>query len=288
MRTWQGDPSGEMLAAAPLIMSRRLSADPTYAPPLCGLALTSRRLGLSRTPPSSRAAISAASTIEHALNLGQRAVELDPNLPDAHMALANILKWLHRRSESIEEYDRAFELNPNLADYRFGLALIHWGRTEEGMEYLRRIIRLDPFHPPACQTFLGNAYYQAARYEEALESLRAAARRLPNFRPTYVWLAATAANSAMTRRHGKRRQLSCNAIQRSPFGIGSICIGSPSRRMRIALRKDCGRPHLPECEQCIVVSHKARPRTEPGDFRFGSKNKTALAVARCARAGTLG
>jgi adenylate cyclase len=61
------------------------------------------------------------------------------------------------------------------------------------MDYLKRIIRLDPFHTPACLTFLGNAYYQTGRYADALESLRAAARRLPTFRPTYVWLAAAAA-----------------------------------------------------------------------------------------------
>jgi adenylate cyclase len=153
------------------------------------------------------------STIERALSLAQRAVELDPNLPDARMVLAGILKWLHRRSESSAEYDRAFELNPNLADYRFGLALIHWGRTEEGMEYLKRIVRLDPFHPPACLTFLGNAYYQAGRYEEALENLRAAARRLPNFRPTYVWLAATAGQLGYDK---DAREAAAIVLQRDP------------------------------------------------------------------------
>ena len=82
------------------------------------------------------------------------------------------------------EFERAFELNPNLADYRFGAALIHNGRTDEGMAYLRRIVRLDPFHAPACMTFLGNAYYQTGQYAEAIEHLQFAARRLPMFRPT--------------------------------------------------------------------------------------------------------
>jgi adenylate cyclase len=40
---------------------------------------------------------------------------------------------------------------------------------------------------------LGNAYYQTGQYAEAIESLRAAALRLPSFCPTYVWLAAAAA-----------------------------------------------------------------------------------------------
>ena len=214
MKTWQGDSSGEMLAAGRSYYEQAIVADATYAPPLCGLALTYLAAWLEPYPHQALAPqYQQPSTIEHALNLAQRAVELDPNLPDGHMALANILKWLHRQSESSAEYDRAFELNPNLADYHFGLALIHWGRTEEGMEYLKRIIRLDPFHPPACQTFLGNAYYQAARYEEALESLRAAARRLPHFRPTYVWLAATAGQLGYDK---EAREAAAIVLQRDP------------------------------------------------------------------------
>ena len=214
MKSWQGDQSGEMLSAARSYYEHAIAADATYAPPVCGLALTYLAAWLEPYRHQAFAVqYQRPSTIEHALKLAQRAVELDPNLPDAHMMLANILKWLHRRSESSAEYDRAFELNPNLADYRFGLALIHWGRTEEGMKYLKRIIRLDPFHPPACQTLLGNAYYQAARYEEALENLRAAARRLPNFRPTYVWLAATAGQLGLDE---EARKATAIVLQRDP------------------------------------------------------------------------
>ena len=214
MRTWQGDLSGQTLSTARSYYEHAMAADPAYAPPVCGLALTYMAAWLEPYPHQALASqYQQPLTIEHALSLAQRAVELDPNLPDAHMMLANILKWLHRRSESKAEYDRAFELNPNLADYRFGLALIHWGRTKEGMEYLKRIIRLDPFHPAACQTFLGNAYYQARRYEEALENLRAAARRLPNFRPTYVWLAASAGQLGLDEEAHKATTI---VLQRDP------------------------------------------------------------------------
>jgi adenylate cyclase len=214
MRSWQGDASGEMLIAARSYYERAIAIDSTYSPPLCGLALTYFAAWIEPYPhPVLATQYQQPTTLDRALKLAQRAVELDPNLPDAHAMLANILKWLHRRSESTAEYDRAFELNPNLADYRFGLALIHWGRNKEGMEYLKRIIRLDPFHPPACLTFLGNAYYQAGQYEEALENLRAAARRLPSFRPTYVWLAATAAQLGLDE---EAREAAAIVLQRDP------------------------------------------------------------------------
>jgi adenylate cyclase len=214
MKSWQGDQSGEMITTARSFYERAIAADPTYAPPVCGLALTCLAAWLE---PYLHQALAPQyqqpETLERALTLAQRGVELDPNLPDAHMMLANILKWLHRRAESIVEYDRAFELNPNLADYRFGLALIHWGRAEEGMEHLQRIIRLDPFHRPACLTFLGNAYYQTGQYEKALQNLRAAARRLQNFRPTYIWLAATAAQLG----HDKEaREATAVVLRRDP------------------------------------------------------------------------
>ncbi len=247
MKSWQGDPSGEMLAAARSYYEHAIAADPTYAPPVCGLALTYLAAWLEPYPHQALTPqYQRPSTIEHALKLAQRAVELDPNLPDAHMMLANILRWLYRRSESSAEYDRAFELNPNLADYRFGLALIHWGRTEEGMDYLKRIIRLDPFHPPACQTFLGNAYYQAGRYEEALENLRAAARRLPNFRPTYVWLAATAGQLDYDK---EAREAAAIVLQRDPaftirywLDLHQFAKQADADRLAAGLRK----AHLPE------------------------------------------
>jgi adenylate cyclase len=194
MKSWHSDPTGEMVAAARSFYERAIAADQTYAPPVHGLAWTYLAAWIEPWPHQPLAQeYQQPATLEQALVLAQRAVELDPNLADAHLTLAGILQWLHRRPESWAEYERALELNPNLADYRFGLALIHGGRTDEGMDHLKRIMRLDPFHPPVCLTFLGNAYYQTGRYADAIESLRAAARRLPTFRPTYVWLAAAAA-----------------------------------------------------------------------------------------------
>ena len=214
MRSWHGDLSGEMLVSARSYYEHAMAVDPGYSSPVCGLALTYFAAWIEPYPhPALVPQYQQPATLDQALKLAQRAVELDPNSPDAHTMLAGTLKWLHRQSESSAEYDRAFNLNPNLADYRFGLALVHWVHNEEGMEYLKRIIRLDPFHPPACLTFLGNAYYQAGRYQEALENLRAATRRLPSFRATYVWLAATAGQLGLDE---EAREAVTKVLQRDP------------------------------------------------------------------------
>ena len=102
-------------------------------------------------------------------------------------------------------------------------------------------MRLDPFHAPACQTFLGNAYYLIGRYVEAIDNLRAAARRLPTFRPTFVWLAATAAQLG---NYEEAREAAAVVLRRDPaFTIGKwlSCISSQGRPMPIVLPKDCAR-----------------------------------------------
>jgi adenylate cyclase len=194
MKNWHSDTTGASIVEAREFFDRARAIDPNYAPPFHGLAWTYLASWIEPwRQPAIAAEYQKPETLNAALTFAQRAIELDPNLADAHLSLGHVLKWAHRFSESFAEFERALEVNPNLADYRFGLALIHNGRTEEGMDHLKRIMRLDPFHTPACLTFLGNAYFLTGQYEEAIVVLRAAARQLPAFRPTYVWLAATAA-----------------------------------------------------------------------------------------------
>jgi tetratricopeptide (TPR) repeat protein len=75
------------------------------------------------------------------------------------------------------------------------MALIQNGRAADGIDYINRIMRLDPFHPDLYVTWLGLAYYLVGRGAEAVENLRIAVRRLPTFRPAHIWRAAAAARA---------------------------------------------------------------------------------------------
>ena len=185
---------GENIAAARAFFEQAIASDPRYAAAVQALARTYLLAWLEPTAydPIAREYRQQA-TLDRALSLAQEAVALDGNLPEAHTALAWVLHWHYRRAESMAEYQRAFELNPNLAERSFAPALYHNGRTREAIDYMRRIMRLDPFHPTQLFVNLGAAFYLSGSYAEALGPLRTATDRMPDFRPGFVWRAAAAA-----------------------------------------------------------------------------------------------
>jgi adenylate cyclase len=184
---------GETIAHARVLYEQSIAADPRYALAVQGLAYTYHRAWIE---PTNYGTIGQEhqqqATNDRALSLAQRAVELDASRAEAHAMLAWVLSWHYRWNEAIAEFHRAFELNPNLADGRFGHLLCKLGRIAEGINYMKKIMRLDPFHPPILFYFLGNAYYHSDQYTAALEQLRACTDRMPGFRPGFVDRAAAA------------------------------------------------------------------------------------------------
>ena len=226
---------GEVIATSRALYERAIAADSRYAPALQGLAFTYVRAYLEPTGYSMIGQeYQKQATIDRALSLAQRAIELDGNLPEAHATLAWILHWEYRRNDAIAEFERAFELNPNLADPRFGNMLCHNGNTHEAIEYLKRIMRLDPFHSPLYYCFLGNAYYQSGRYEDALNLLRTATSRMPGLRPALVDHAAAAGQLGL---HEEARQAAARVIRLQL----DFTITSWLRLIRLAKQDDADR-----------------------------------------------
>ena len=196
--SYRGKP-GEAIHAARVLLEKSIALDPGYAAALHALA---HAYLLAYLEPTDYAPLAGEfqnqATLDHALALAQQAVALDGNLAEAHMRLAEILHWQYRRTESLAEWQRAFELNPNLAEGSYITALNHNGRAPEAIEYMQRIVRLNPFHSPRNVHQLGVAYFLAGRYAEALEAMRTANERMPNWRPTFVWRAAAAGQLGRT------------------------------------------------------------------------------------------
>ena len=171
------------------LLHRSLEADPRFAGALAALAGTYMRTWREKLNDEYR----QPSTLDRALEYGRGAVELDPYMAEGHAQLAYVLHWQYRRSEALREFERAFELNPNLADGRYGLMLIHNGRSAEAIPFIRRVMRLDPLHSPDLYSFLGNAYFLTGEYSNSLEMHRIAASRIASVPQVHVWHAAIAA-----------------------------------------------------------------------------------------------
>src|SRR5208282_1095438 len=84
-----------------------IDADPTFAPAYASLAATYSDLGtVSKGEPP-------LETRPKAFAAAQKAVELDPQLVEAHVVLADTLAEDWRWSEAEAEYKRAVELSPS-------------------------------------------------------------------------------------------------------------------------------------------------------------------------------
>ncbi len=235
MKNIHREKRGETIAAARQLYQRALDADPHYAPAVQGLAhtyITAWQELTSHEPIAHE--YQQKSTLDRALLLAQSAVELDGNLAESHATLGFILRWQYRLNEGIAEFERAFALNPNLADGRFGNMLNHQGRAPEAIEFMKRIMRLDPFHPAVYFQYLGNAYYLTGKYETALELIRTGASRMAGYRPVFVWLAAAAAQSG---RDDEARQAAADVLRLQP----DFTIAKWLQLLRLARQEDADR-----------------------------------------------
>ncbi|MET0645313.1 MAG: protein kinase [Pyrinomonadaceae bacterium] len=102
-----------------------------------------------------------------------RALALDENLPDAHLALANIKMSTWEWAAAEREYRRAIDLSPNYARahsaYSSYLSLM--GRREPAIAEIRRARELDPLSVIA-SAYVGFTLLFARQYDEAIEALK--------------------------------------------------------------------------------------------------------------------
>jgi adenylate cyclase len=102
------------------------------------------------------------------------ALNLDDNDSDVHRILAaiNLSRGDHEAARYHQE--RALALNPNndLIVVQQGEYLTWIGRPEEGIEWIRKAMRLNPHHPERFWNHLGRAYFVARKYPEAVEAFR--------------------------------------------------------------------------------------------------------------------
>jgi adenylate cyclase len=169
------------------LLERALAIDPSYARAHAALSMTYVSSWSHRWDDD----CPWPATLDRAYHSANKAVQLAPNLPEAHVALGWVLLWKRQHEPAIAEFERAIVLNPNFTNWRFPFALAFAGEPERAIQALQAHMRLDPFYEPYAPGTLGLAYYLLKRYAEALPYLRECVSRAPNMRAGRTWLAAT-------------------------------------------------------------------------------------------------
>jgi adenylate cyclase len=102
----------------------------------------------------------------------QVALSLDDNDADVHRILAAVNLNFNEHDKATYHQGRALELNPNsdLIVVQQGELLTWLGRPTEGIEWIRRAMRLNPYHPERFWSHLGRAQYTGRCYADAIGS----------------------------------------------------------------------------------------------------------------------
>ncbi|MFI4932276.1 MAG: adenylate/guanylate cyclase domain-containing protein [Burkholderiales bacterium] len=102
------------------------------------------------------------------------ALGLDQNDSDVHRILAALGVVRNELGKAVFHQQRALALNPNddLIVVQQGEVLTWLGQAQEGIEWIHKAMRLNPFHPERFWFHLARAQFVARRYAEAIDSLR--------------------------------------------------------------------------------------------------------------------
>jgi TolB-like protein/DNA-binding winged helix-turn-helix (wHTH) protein/Flp pilus assembly protein TadD len=146
-----------------------VALDENYALAHAGLAAALCPLGYGgySTPEEVHSKMRAAAT---------RAVSLDPDLPEGHVALGALLAFYEWNwSEGEKEFQRALTLNPNLslAHHWYAMLMECLGRFQDALKERQRAQELDPI-TPIYLVALGQTLYRVADNERALTELQKA------------------------------------------------------------------------------------------------------------------
>jgi TolB-like protein/Tfp pilus assembly protein PilF len=210
---------------------RAIARDPAFALAWVGRAIAYTELGeigaLSRSEAATQALSSGAKAIELDPELGEahcaqayarlayefdwdgaeagfrRAIELSPGFSDAYDLYGRMLSGLERFDEAIAMQQRAYELDPLSARSDMVTSMVRAGRYEEAIRAARRALAADPDYA-RLHTTLGWALFRAGRTDEGIAALERGVDLAPN---DTTWVAQLGQAYGLTGRRDKALEM---------------------------------------------------------------------------------
>ncbi|HSB64740.1 MAG TPA: tetratricopeptide repeat protein, partial [Thermoanaerobaculia bacterium] len=206
-----------------------IELDPSYALAWGGIADAFGVLGnIKAVPP--------AEAFPRAKSAALRALELDPNLAEAHASLGFVRRFFDWEWSSAErEFQDAVRLSPGYATGHrwYGQLLSGMGRHEEAISEARRALELDPLSV-IIHTAVGDVLFYARRYDEAIDTYGKALELDPDFLAGHSDLARALEHSGRSdeaiRAYEKAVALAGNAVTDPSVGLANACAVAGRRK----------------------------------------------------------
>jgi adenylate cyclase len=130
-------------------------------------------LGVSKSPKDS---------FKMAIELAQKAIQLDPSLGEPHRVLAHTYVLMRQYDAATAEAEKAVEMEPGSADphVTLGHVLLLSGRPQEAITWLEKAMRINPVPPSWYYHNLGAAYSLTGHNEDAIRFYKKALEQEPN------------------------------------------------------------------------------------------------------------
>jgi adenylate cyclase len=189
-----------------------------------GLALW---LGLSKNPRES---------LKLAIELHQKAIELDDSLAIAHASLGYWLIMARQYDKGIAAGERAVTLESSSADIiqSYAATLTFVGRREEAIPLFEEALRLNPKPPNVYLRHYSIALRDSGLYDEAVTQLKRAVEKEPNDMLAYVGLASS---YSMAGREEEARAAAKDVLKLNPkFSVARMQKVSPHKDRAVAKR----------------------------------------------------
>jgi TolB-like protein/lipoprotein NlpI len=203
-------------AEAIRLLEHAVALDPDFAEALAQLSLAQGNRFSKFTPDDT-------SALERAESAARRALELDPDLAEAHYAAAHLIwgvlpdRFLHERA--VQEVKRALALNPNLASAHHYLAVIylHIGLFDEATRELQKTLLLDPMDANALRR-IAVVLVERGKYQEALRAFE----QVPRQADPSLWSYDVAWTLQFLGRTGEARALVDQYLGTNPGDRGGV------------------------------------------------------------------
>jgi eukaryotic-like serine/threonine-protein kinase len=207
----------QMVKRAVEYFQQAIEKDPGYALAYGGLADGYAVYGVYEVeqPSKSGAKAKAAAT---------RALEIDNTLAEPHASLGMTrmaYEWDWAGAE--QEFQRAIELDPNYptAHLWYGICLGATGRNEQAVASMKHAQQLDPLSL-VIMTGLGWELYYSRRYDEAITQIRNAFEMDPNFALGHFWLGMLYEQKALYAESIAEFRKALELSSGSPLMLGSL------------------------------------------------------------------